>query len=307
MYYGNENESDSKRWEMDKKRVKKKIVGLSIIGITVILLIFAFCKSTVIIQPGYTGIQYSLNGGMMEETLGQGFKIHKPWVKVIQYPTSRQQCYLSQDEREGSKENDSFNIPTADGKSVNVDLEFAYKFDAEHLSTTYTEFKGKKPGQIENEFIRAKMKSWSGEISSTFSVIDIYGDKRQKLNGDVMKHVQKNFAPYGIIIDSVSFTRIEPDDQTKEAIQLKINKQQELETAKLEAQKVEIEGQAKVKQAELDANAKRVQAQGEADANAKLQQSITPELLKKMEMEARLKHGWITIKGSDTVVTKKAE
>ena len=33
--------------------------------------------------------------------------------------------------------------------------------------------------------------------------------------------------------------------------------------------------------------------------------SMTPELLKKMEMEARLKHGWVEIQGSNTVVKDK--
>lgn len=287
---------------------KKKLAGLIILAVTVIGGTFGVLKSSVIIKPGYTGIQYSLNGGMQEDTLSQGWRWHKPWVKVIQYPTSRQQVYLSASKSDGKKDtNESFNIPTSDGKTVEVDLEFAYKFNTEMLVNTYTEFKGKKAETIEEEFIKPKMKSWAGEVSSTFAVIDIYGDKRQELNEAVKNHVQKNFEPYGITIDSVSFTRIEPDDQTKQAIQQKINKQQELETAKLEAQKVEIEGQAKVKQAELDAEAKRVQAQGEADANAKLQQSITPELLKKMEMEARLKHGWIEIQGATTAVVKDKE
>lgn len=282
---------------------KKKLAGLIILAVTVIGGTFGVLKSSVIIQPGYTGIQYSLNGGMKEETLGQGWRWHNPIVKVIQYPTSRQQVYLSASSSNGKKDtNEAFNVPTADGKTVEVDLEFAYKFNAEQLANTYTEFKGKKAEQIEEEFIKPKMKSWAGEVSSTFAVIDIYGDKRQELNEAVKKHVQKNFEPYGIIIDSVSFTRIEPDDQTKQAIQTKINKQQELETAKLEAQKVEIEGQAKVKQAELDAEAKRVNAQGEADANAKLQESITPELLKKMEMEARQKWGWIEVQGGTPIV-----
>lgn len=31
--------------------------------------------------------------------------------------------------------------------------------------------------------------------------------------------------------------------------------------------------------------------------------SITEELLRKIEMEARMEHGWITVQGADMVVT----
>lgn len=48
-------------------------------------------------------------------------------------------------------------------------------------------------------------------------------------------------------------------------------------------------------------------AQAEADANAKINSSITDQLIRMKEAEARLKHGWVTVQGSDTVVTKDAD
>ena len=297
----NYEEREEQRKQLESRR-KKAIIGGATLLIVLVVAVFGVLKSSVVIRPGYTGIQYSLNGGIKEETLGQGFKWHSPIIKVIQYPTSRQQCYLSSDGKEGSKDNDSFNIPTADGKTVNVDLEFAYYFDAEKLSTTYSEFKGKSPQQIENEFIRAKMKSWAGEVSSKFSVIDVYGDKRGELNAQVLEHTRENFSKYGIVIDSVSFTRIEPDQQTKEAIQNKINKQQEVETAKLDAEKAQIEAETKKIQAQAEADAKLIEAESQAKANEVLDQSISDNLLKKMEMEARQKWGWVTIQGGTPIV-----
>jgi regulator of protease activity HflC (stomatin/prohibitin superfamily) len=284
---------------------KKTIIGGCILLFVVLFAVIAFFKSSVVIKPGYTGIQYSLNGGIQEETLGQGFRWHSPIVKVIQYPTSRQQCYLSADNTEGEESNQSFNIPTADGKTVNVDLEFAYYFDADRLATTYSEFKGKSPEQIESEFIRAKMKSWAGEVASNFSVIDVYGDKRGELNAEVLKHTKENFDKYGIIIDSVSFTRIEPDEQTKEAIQNKINKQQEVEAAKLDAEKAQIQAEQKKIEAQAQADSIMIEAESQAKANELINASLTDNLLKKMEMEARQKHGWVTIQGADTIVKEK--
>lgn len=59
--------------------------------------------------------------------------------------------------------------------------------------------------------------------------------------------------------------------------------------------------------AQGDANAKVIAAQAEADANAKINSSITDQLIRMKEAEARLKHGWVTVQGSDTVVTKDAD
>lgn len=60
-------------------------------------------------------------------------------------------------------------------------------------------------------------------------------------------------------------------------------------------------------QAQADADAKIIEAKAEADANKKLNSSITENLIKMKEAEARYKHGWVTVKGADTVVTDAKE
>ena len=276
---------------------KAKTIAKLIIFFTILLIIaISTLKLTLTkIPPGYIGIQYSLNGGIKENVLEQGLRFKSPIVKVTKYPISRQQVYLSADTKEGSHDNDSFYIPTSDGKTVSVDLEFAYKFDPEKVAKTYLEFRGKSPEYIENTFIRAKMKSWTGEVSSKFSLIDIYGEKRTDLNKAVQAYVQPKFEEYGILVDSVSFTQIRLDEQTAEAIQNKINKQQELETAKLELEKQKIENERKIAQAQAEAEQIKIKAQAEAEANKTISNSITEGLIKDKEAQARLKHGWVTV------------
>lgn len=176
-------------------------------------------------------------------------------------------------------------IPTSDGKTVNVDLEFSYHFDVDTLPETFTRFKGQTGKEIEDNFIRGKMKAWASEVSSTFSVIDIYGEKRSELNSNVLAHVKEKFNEYGIIIDSVNFSRIELDAETAKAIQERINKQQELETAKIEAQKAQIEAERKKVEAQGEADAKIIKAQGEAEANRVLTEDLNDEILMKMYIE----------------------
>lgn len=296
--------------------MKKRIIGGIVAGVIVVGGVIGFSASTVSIKPGYVGIVYSLNGGIQGDVLTQGMRGKAPWHKVTQYSVATEQGYLSADEKEGSKGDDSFLIPTADGKTVNVDLEYSYHFDTEMLPVTFAKFKGQSGEQIEETFMRGKLKTWAGEVSSKFSVLDIYGEKRTELNRAVLEHVKTQFEPYGIVIDSISFSRIGLDPQTEAAIQERVNAQQALEKEKVETEKakqiaerkkVEAQGAADAALIEAQGKAERtkVEADAEAEANRKLAASLTPELLKKMEMEARLAHGWVEIQGAGATIVDK--
>ena len=223
---------------------KKGLVGAIITGLAIV---GGLTICTEKIPAGYVGVVYNMNGGVTDEVLTQGFHVISPIKKVTEYSIAIEQGYLSKDEREGSKDDDSFNIPTSDGKTINVDLEYLYHFDQEKLSDTFTQFKGQDGTHIEETFIRGKLKAWAGEVSSTFSVIDVFGDKRAELNTAVKEHVSKQFEPYGIIIDTINFTRVETDAQTdaetRAAIQKKVNAQQELELSKIELETAKVQVQ----------------------------------------------------------------
>lgn len=295
-------ENQLSQWEIERRKRMKVIKRYSIGGVCVVVGLILLFASMNRIKPGYTGIVYSANGGVKKQTLSQGVKFTKPFFESVnQYSTATEQAYLSKDAKEGSKDDDSFDIPTSDGKTVNVDLEFSYHFDVEKLPQTFTKFKGQNGKVIEETFIRGKIKAWSSEASSKFSVIDIFGEKRSELNAAVLKHIKPKFEEYGIVIDTINFSRIDVDAETKSAIQQRINRQQELEVAKLDKQKAEIEAEKKLIQAKAAADAKIIEAEGIAESNKKIEQSITPELLKKMEMEARIKHGWVTINGGNVI------
>ena len=55
--------------------------------------------------------------------------------------------------------------------------------------------------------------------------------------------------------------------------------------------------------AEADKAVTITNAQAEAEANRIISESITENLIKMTEAEARKKHGWITVQGADAVVS----
>lgn len=265
--------------------MNNKKLGAIISGVVIAGLVIGGFMSMHKIKAGYVGLVYSLNGGIKDNVLTQGMHFVAPWEKVKQYSVSIEQGYLSKDNREGSEGDDSFDVPTSDGKTVNVDLEYSYHFDSELLPTTYVKFKGQDGKAIEDTFIRGKLKTWAGEVTSKYSVIDIYGDKRTELNKAVSDYMTPLFKEYGIVLDACNFSRIELDSQTANAIQERINKQQELETSKLQAEKIKIETEANAEKVKIESEAEVVQAENKAKANEILSKSIDENIIKQQTID----------------------
>lgn len=289
------------------------------IGLGVIFVIGLICliSCSTIVPAGYAAVQYNLNGGISDDTLGQGFHITSPMIKTTLYSVGIEQSYLTADNKGDSKEDESFSTPTSDGKSLTVDLEFSYKFDAERLGEVFTRFKGQSGEEVKDTFIKPKMKAWTQEVTAKYPVTDVFGDKRQELNEALDVYLKEKFEPYGIIIDTVNFTRIETDTETQAAIQKKVNAQQALELAQIEAQTAKVQAEkdkevamiaaekAKI-EAEAAAEVKRIQADAEAEANRKIAASLTPELVEKIKYE-KWDGELPTVQGSDGTIIDMRE
>ena len=248
------------------------------------------------VPAGYVGVVYNMNGGVDGEILTQGWHLVSPTKKVTTYSIGIEQSYLTSDKKGDSKEDESFSIPTSDGKTVRVNLEFSYRFDESCVANTFIQFKGKSGEVIQDTFIKPKIIAWNQEVSANYPVTDIFGDKRTAINAELDTYLKQKFESYGIIIDTVNFTDISVDDETAAAIQKKVTAQQELELANIEAQtaKVQAEKEKQVaqiaaEQAIIEANAKadvmRIEAEAEAEANNVIAQSLTQQLIDKIKYE----------------------
>ena len=83
-----------------------------------------------------------------------------------------------------------------------------------------------------------------------------------------------------------------------------IENQKAVDLAKANREKAEIEAETAKVKAQGEADAMIITAEAEAEAYKIQSSEITENLIRKWEMEARNKHGWVTIQGANTVVTK---
>ena len=287
--------------------MRKGSIGAVMLALIMIVGAFLLILCTEKIPAGYVGVVYNMSGGIEGETLSQGFKIVAPTKKVTLYSVGLEQSYLSSEKIGDSKDDESFKIPTSDGKTVTVNLEFSYMFDPDRVAETFVRFKGMSGAEIKDTFIKPKVKAWTQEVSANYPVTDIFGDKRTQINEDLDVHLKAKFDEYGIIIDTVNFTDISVDPETQAAIQKKVNAQQELELANIEAQTAkiqankdrevarvqaekdrevaEIKAEQKIIAAEAEAEALRIASEAEAEANRKIAASLTGELIEKIKYE----------------------
>lgn len=274
----------------------KGYLGAVVFAIVIVVALALVIACTDRIPAGYVGVVYNMNGGIEGEVLTQGWHVVSPTKKITTYSIGIEQSYLTAEDKGDSPKDESFSIPTSDGKTVRVDLEFSYKFDESVVSDTFVTFKGRSGEEIKNTFIKPKIIAWTQEVSANYPVTDIFGDKRTQINSELDIYLREKFLPYGIIIDTVNFTNISVDEETAAAIQKKVNAQQELElaniqkeTAKVQAEKdkqvAEINADQKLITANAEAQATLIAAEAEAEANKQIAASLTSELIEKLKYD----------------------
>lgn len=244
---------------------KKGFIGGIVFAVCIALGLILLLMCTKRIPAGYVGVVYNMNGGVDGEVLSQGWHVVSPTKKVTTYSVGIEQSYLTSDDKGDSKDDESFSIPTSDGKTVRVNLEFSYRFDPDRVATTFTTFKGKSGEEIKDTFIKPKVIAWTQEVSANYPVTDIFGDKRTAINAELDVYLREKFNNYGIIIDTVNFTDISVDTETAAAIQKKVTAQQELELANIEAQTAKVQAEKDKQVAEINAETAIVRANAEAD------------------------------------------
>ena len=68
-------------------------------------------------------------------------------------------------------------------------------------------------------------------------------------------------------------------------------------------EKVALEAETKRIQAQGEADALLIKAQAEAEANKLLEESISDNLIRMKEAEARMEWGWVEVQGATSVIT----
>lgn len=250
------------------------------------------------VPVGYEGVVYSISGGVQEETLKQGWHIVSPTKKVREFTISEEQLNLTKDN------NESFTVSTSDNAGIAISFQMSYRFNSDRIIDTYSKFRGMDGEDIINNRVKNVLKSKISEITSGYSMMDIYSGSRSEINKKLTEYLNEEFIKsYGVEVISASIIDVHPDEQLQKTIQDRVTALQKKQQAEAEQETIKVEAETKKIQAQAEADAMLIAAQAEADAYRIKSAEITDNLLRKWELDARMQHGWVTIQGANTVVT----
>lgn len=258
------------------------------------------------VHTGYVGVVYSAKG-VEQQTISQGWHFMSPLKHVSEFPITQQRVVFSNAPSDyGAKEHADWHIDApANGGTIAINLTVNYNFLPEHVIELYTKFGGMDGESLMESKIQNDIIAYVKEVTPRFSVMQIYSDDRAGVNTAITNYLnEKLTAEYGINVSSALIVDAQPDDTLMQKIRAKEQAKQDAEIAELNKQTALAQAETDKVKAQTEADVKMIEAQAEADANKVLSESITPELIQMKEAEARLKHGWITVQGADTVVTK---
>lgn len=258
------------------------------------------------VHTGYVGVVYSAKG-VEQQTISQGWHFMSPLKHVSEFPITQQRVVFSNAPSDyGAKEHADWHIDApANGGTIAINLTVNYNFLPEHVIELYTKFGGMDGESLMESKIQNDIIAYVKEVTPQFSVMQIYSDDRAGVNTAITNYLnEKLTAEYGINVSSALIVDAQPDDTLMQKIRAKEQAKQDAEIAELNKQTALAQAETDKVKAQTEADVKMIEVQAEADANKVLSESITPELIQMKEAEARLKHGWITVQGADTVVTK---
>lgn len=286
--------------------MKRAVMGV-IAGILALVIAITCIACLERVSVGNVGVVYTAKG-VKDETLSPGWH----WIgfteRVKQFPVSQQQIVFSNDPADyNAKEHADWSIDApANGGMVKINLTVNYSFKADRVIDIYTRFNGMDGEQLVETYIQNSIIAYVKEVTPKFSVMDIYSDKKSEVNKALTEYLNEKLSDeYGIQITSALIIDVELDTGLQDKIKAKEQAKQDAEIAELEKSTALAQAETDKVKAQTAADIEVIEAQARADANKIISESITPELIQMTEAEARLKHGWVTVTGADSVVVTK--
>jgi prohibitin 1 len=189
---------------------------------------------------------------------------------------------------------------TKDAQWIKIEMDVKYRVSRQNALKVFLDFR--TLDNVAESFITPIAQRSIESVTTKYNVIEVLGEKRNEVYTLIETEVKNRLAASGIEFVSLVLTDTDAGAAIEAAIEQEAVAKKAVETALQVQARAQIEADTKVIQAEAAARVAIIEAQAQADANILLSKSITPEILNRMEMEARIKWGWITITGAEGLI-----
>ena len=234
-------------------------VGIMALVFVIITVLAGGCMTTRILS-GEQGVRYSIFGGTdLDETYGEGLKIHAPWVDVIRY-----------DVRVQAAEED-MEVLSSNGLSIGMDVTVRWRPAAPTLPQLHITY----GIDYYRKLIQPELRSVVREIVGQYTPEELYSSRRTELQGQIFEQMVTGVEVNYVTVEAVLIRDVRLPDQIKVAIENKLKEEQEAERYQFTIEKERLEAQRK-----------QIEAEGEAEYQRIITASLSQHFLRLKGIEA---------------------
>ncbi len=253
---------------------KVKKISLGIVLLIIFLFLINNCQK---VPAGYVGVKVYLlggNKGVDSEELGVG----RYWIGINEelylYPTFTKTYVWTADYQEGSETNESIDIQTKEGLTVNADVGIQFRIDPNQANVLFQTYR-RGIDEITDAVLRTAVRDSLNRLSSTMTSDMIYGQGRVELIEKATEAIAKEFVSKGIVVERLYWIgTMRLPDKVKQALDAKIEAIQKAESRENELR--EALAQAKIDKAKAEGTAAQIKLES---------QQLTPLMIQKMWIE----------------------
>lgn len=240
-------------------------IGRGIALIFVVLIVFSILFGSIFVSigAGEVGVKFNQFGGVEEDELGEGLHIVPPWVSVTKYSVRSETYTMSGRSGEGQiAGDDQITALTLEGLTLGMDITVRYRLMSDEVSMIHQNLGTNYAEKI----VRPTIKSSIREVVSTKTALQVYGEERQLVAGEMLNNIGNALEGDGIIVEEVLVRNVVLPTRVAEAIEAKLQADQDAQRMIFVKQKEQLEAERKIIEANGVANATIAQAYGEAEA-----------------------------------------
>ena len=251
---------------------KKQILGL----LPMLLCVFGLFTT---IPANSVGIVYSPFGGTKNETLTEGFQAKSIFDKVYEISTEVQTMKI-----------ENLTTQTQDAQYLTSALDIKYRVNASNAFMVFKQFR--TLDKMSESLIVPTTQKQMELVTTKYNVIDILGESRAAVYGELEAMLTEELALYGVEFVSITINDMDAGDAIEKAIEAEAVAKKEVETAAQNLLKAEKEAQQKSiialadqEAAKIKAETLKIEAQAQKEANDLLKMSLSDLILKQQWIE----------------------
>lgn len=254
------------------------------IGVSVLVLLIFGATGCERIDAGHVGVKVNMYGdgkGVDDITEVTGWVLYNPIsTKIVEFPTFVQHKEYKFDKENGTDE--SFIVNSKDGSEFHVSPLLNYSVKREKVPYIFQKYRVSLD-DIEAGFLKTAVYDAFRVVANSYMADELISN-REQFEIKVRKNLESHLLPEGFILAQFTSNLVYPAT-FKKAIEAKNNAVQSALMAENKVKQAEAEAKIKIATAEGNAQALLTNARAEAESNRLRQQTLTPLLLRQMEIE----------------------